>query len=58
MNAILESKGMGAIFQKKGKKYWKKAKYLKTWAKMYRIWIYLEKGKWLRAIIERNKLLE
>ena len=36
---ILESKGMHAIFQKKGKinfkKEQKRAKYLKIWAKMY-----------------------
>ena len=30
---ILESKGMRAIFHKKGKK---RAKYLKIWAKMYK----------------------
>ena len=39
---ILESKGMRAIFQKKGKK---RAKYLKIWAKMYKIWKYFEKGQ-------------
>ena len=39
---ILESKGMRAIFQKKGKKG---AKYWKTWARMYKIWKYLEKGQ-------------
>ena len=39
---ILESKGMCVIFQKKGKK---KAKYLKVWAKMYKIWNYFEKGQ-------------
>ena len=32
---ILESKGMHAIFQKKGK----------IWAKMYNIWKYFEKGQ-------------
>ena len=36
---ILESKGMRAIFQKK------KAKYLKIWAKMYKIWKHFEKGQ-------------
>ena len=38
---ILESKGMYAIFQKKGKKNVKNeqkwGKYLKIWAKMYKI---------------------
>ena len=35
---ILESKGMHAIFQKKGKKKWqKRTKYLKIWAKIYKI---------------------
>ena len=34
---ILESKGMCVIFQKKGKKCLKRAKYLKIWAKMYKI---------------------
>ena len=33
---------MHAIFQKKGKK---RAKYLKIWAKMYKIWKYFEKGQ-------------
>ena len=42
---ILESKGMRAIFQKKGKKMAKRAKYLKIWAKMYKIWKYFEKGQ-------------
>ena len=32
---MLECKGMGAIFQKKGKEMLKKAKYLKILAKMY-----------------------
>ena len=32
---MLESKGMGEIFQKKGKEMLKKAKYLKILAKMY-----------------------
>ena len=42
--SILESKGICAIFQKKGKKEQKnvkkgqkRVKYLKIWAKMYRI---------------------
>ena len=43
--SIVESKGMHAIFQKKGKKEQKRAKYLKIWAKKYKIWKYFEKGK-------------
>ena len=43
--SILESKGMGAIIQNKGKKMLKRAKYLKIWAEMYEIWKYLEKGQ-------------
>ena len=42
---ILEGKGMRAIFQKKCKE---RAKYLKTWAKMYKfenLWKYFEKGQ-------------
>ena len=43
---ILESKGMRAIFQKKGKKKFKKrVKYWKISAKMYKIWKYFEKGQ-------------
>ena len=38
--SVLESTGMRAIFQKKGEK---KAKYLKIWAKMYKILKYFEK---------------
>ena len=42
-------KGMYAIFQKKGKKMLKKdkkvKKYLKIWAKMYKIGKYFEKGQ-------------
>ena len=56
---IIESKGMRAIFQKKRKKG---QKMLKSGKKKKRqnvqIWKYLKKGRWLRAIIERNKLLE
>ena len=39
---ILENKAMRAIFSEKGQK---KAKYLKTWAKMYTTYKYFEKGK-------------
>ena len=39
---ILENKAMRAIFSEKGQK---KAKYLKTWAKMYTTCKYFEKGK-------------
>ena len=42
---ILQRNDMRAIFQKKGKKEQKRAKYLKIWAKMYKIWIYFEKGQ-------------
>ena len=35
---------MLAIFQKKNKKGQKRAKYLKIWAKVYKIWKYFEKG--------------
>ena len=59
---ILESKGMRAIFQKKGKKYVKKSKKGKN------IWKFEQKGtkfenilkknRWLLAIIARNKLPE
>ena len=41
---VLESNGMCAIFQKKGKKGQKRANYFKIWAKMYKIWKYFEKG--------------
>ena len=42
----LESKGMRAIFQKKGKKKGQqRAKYSKISAKTYKIWKYFEKGK-------------
>ena len=34
---ILESKGMHAIFQEKGKKGQKRAKYFNIWANMYKI---------------------
>ena len=63
--AILDSKGMRAIFKKKGKKGQKK--YLK-WAKkgetfenfvknVQHLKIFW-KGRWLRAIIARYKVLE
>ena len=45
--SILESKGMHAIFQKKGQKNVK-------WVKMYKIWKYFEKGQ----VIVCDKLLE
>ena len=41
---ILENKDMHVIFQKKGKKNLKREKYLKIWAKMYKILKYFEKG--------------
>ena len=42
---ILESKGMHAIFQEKGKKGQKRAKYFNIWANIYKIWKYFEKGQ-------------
>ena len=48
--SILESKSIRAIFSEKGQK---RAKYLKIWAKMYKIWKYFEKGQ----AIARNKRL-
>ena len=62
IRAYSSSTGMRAIFKKKGKKMLKKGK------KWQHIWKFgqkcskcediLEKGKWLRAIIAHNKLLE
>ena len=49
---ILESKGMGVIFQKNGKECWKRTKYLKIWAKIYKIWKYFEKGQVIIALIK------
>ena len=59
---ILEGKGLRAIFQINDKKMFKKGK------KGQNIWKFghkctkfeniLKKGRWLRAIIARNKLLE
>ena len=41
---VLERKGMRAILQKKGKKNGlKRAKYLKIWTKVSKIWIYFNK---------------
>ena len=41
---ISENKDMHVIFQKKGKKNLKRKKYLKIWAKMYKVLKYFEKG--------------
>ena len=52
---ILESRGIRAIFQKKGKKgqyIWKLGQKSTKFEKI------LKEGRWLRAIIARNKLLE
>ena len=54
---ILQRNGMRAIFQKKGKKEQKRAKYLKILAKMYKIWIYFENGSLMRATIACMKQL-
>ena len=59
---ILESKGMCAIFQKKGKKMLRKGKkgqnIQKFWQKFTKCENLLKKGGWLQAIITHNKLLE
>ena len=55
---ILEIKAMRAVFQKQGKKMLKKAKYMKIWAKINKVWKSLKKGRWLRVINAGNKLLE
>ena len=52
---ILESKGMCAIFEKKGRKGQNIWKFGQKCTKFENIF---EKGGWLRAIIARNKLLE
>ena len=52
---ILESKGMHAIFQKKGKKGQNIWKFEQKGTEFENI---LKKGKWLCVIIARNKLLE
>ena len=51
-------KGMHAIFRKRAKQEQKKAKYLKIWAKMYKIWKDFEKEQLMRAGIARLKQLE
>ena len=60
--SILESKGMCVIFQKKDKKgqinVKKRATYLKMWGKYTKFENVLKKGRWLRAIMAHNKLLE
>ena len=62
---IIESKDVRAMFQKKckeilkkGKKGQKRAKYLKIWAKMYKVLKCSEKGQVIAiiAIIAPNKL--
>ena len=52
---ILESEGVGAIFQKKGKAMLKKGKIFENCTKFENIF---KKGRWLHTIIARNKLLE
>ena len=56
--SILESKGMRAIFQKKGKKRQKGWNIWKSGQKCTKFENILKKGRWLRAIIARYKLLE
>ena len=59
---ILEIESMRAIFQKKGKKMFKKDKkgqniwkFAQKWTKFQNV---LKKARWLHAINSRNKLLE
>ena len=47
---ILESKSMGAIFQKR-------AKYLKIYTKMYKIWKYFEKWRVIETVFNRNLII-
>ena len=42
---ILDSQGHACDFSEKGQKKIKRAKYLKIWAKIYKIWKYIEKGQ-------------
>ena len=42
---ILEGKGVSGIFQKKSKEMLKLTKYLKIWAKMYKLENILKKGR-------------
>ena len=53
---ILKSKGMRSIFQRKGQKMFKKGKIFENLVKS--VQNLLKKGRWLCAIIARNKLLE
>ena len=39
---ILGSKAWVQFFQKRSRRCWKREKYFKSWAKMYKIWKYLE----------------
>ena len=56
--SILESKGMGAIFQKKSREMLKKGKIFENLVKKCtKFENSLKKGRWLHAIIE-HKLLE
>ena len=55
IRAYSSSTGMRAIFKKKGKKWQYIWKFGQKCSKCEDI---LEKGKWLRAIIAHNKLLE
>ena len=52
---VLESKGMGAIFQKKGKKG---QNILKFWQKCTKLQNILKKGSLMRATIAHMKQLE
>ena len=56
---ILASKGMRAIFQKMGKKLFKKGENIWKFGQKYtQFKNILKNGRWLRVIISRYKLLE
>ena len=46
------------FFRKRAKKGQERAKYLKIWAKIYKLWKYFEKGSLMRATIAHMKQLE
>ena len=56
--SILESKGIGVIFQKKGKEMLKRQNIWKSRQKCTKVEDILKMGRWMRAIIARNKVLE
>ena len=56
--SILESKGMHAIFQKKGKKGEKIFENIWKFGQKYKIWKYFEKGQVIACDYHTHKLLE